>query len=131
MTSIDRTAYPRFARRLSEEELEERYDLTPAERRFLASNAGQEVRTLHWLSCSRRGSNSDIFQLVRRCRTRFAVTLSTDLACQRKHHFLMRCDKRRVCIYAANGFESGLKVYHSPPPGGPRSEHVSGMQRIS
>ena len=39
MTSIDRTAYPRFARRLSEEELEERYDLTPAERRFLASNA--------------------------------------------------------------------------------------------
>ena len=39
MTSIDRSAYPRFARRLSEEELEERYDLTPAERRFLASNA--------------------------------------------------------------------------------------------
>ena len=39
MTSIDRTAYPRFARRLSEEELEERYDLTPAEGRFLASNA--------------------------------------------------------------------------------------------
>ena len=39
MTSIDRTAYPRFARRLSEEELKERYDLTPAEGRFLASNA--------------------------------------------------------------------------------------------
>ena len=39
MTSIDRTAYPRFACRRSEEELEERYDPSTAERRFVASNA--------------------------------------------------------------------------------------------
>ena len=42
MTSIDGTAYPRFARRLSEEELQERYDLTTAECQFVASNARTE-----------------------------------------------------------------------------------------
>ncbi len=42
MTSIDRTAYPRFARRLSEEELEERYSLTTDEYRFVDVNARSE-----------------------------------------------------------------------------------------
>ena len=39
MTSIDRTTFPRFARRLSEEELGERYDLTTVEQRFVDDHA--------------------------------------------------------------------------------------------
>ena len=39
MTSIDRTTFPRFARRLSEEELGERYDLTTVEHRFVDDHA--------------------------------------------------------------------------------------------
>ena len=60
MTSIDRTTYPRFARRLSEEELEKRYDLTPAKRfrsRPLAGRSPPPSRIVSAISdCDGRAS---------------------------------------------------------------------------